>query len=93
MQDVVLIIGTSLEFLFGWFLMKRLACFLDENQKKIEEASEQQSEPCVYVDGDISPDKLEAVISRFRSTHTHIRIMVYDPGQISFSSSKSDFEQ
>ena len=93
MKDVILIVGMALTFLFGWFLMKQLDFILDENQKKIEEASEQQSEPCVYVDGDISPDELEAVISRFRSTHTHIRIMVYDPGQISFSSSKSDFEQ
>ena len=25
-------------FLFGWFLMKRLDRFLDENQKRIEEA-------------------------------------------------------
>ena len=29
-------------FLFGWFLMKRLDQFLAENQKRIEEASEQQ---------------------------------------------------
>ena len=29
-------------FLFGWFLMKRLDKFLAENQKRIEEASEQQ---------------------------------------------------
>ncbi len=29
-------------FLFGWFLMKRLDRFLDENQKRIEEAPEQQ---------------------------------------------------
>ena len=27
-------------FLFGWFLMKRLDRFLDENQKRIEEAPE-----------------------------------------------------
>lgn len=29
-------------FLFGWFLMKRLGRFLDENLKRIEEAPEQQ---------------------------------------------------
>ena len=29
-------------FLFGWFMMKRLDRFLDENLKRIEEAPEQQ---------------------------------------------------
>ena len=28
-------------FLLGWFLMKRLDRFLDENQERIEEAPEQ----------------------------------------------------
>ena len=32
MEDVVLIVGISLIFLFGWFLMKRLDQFLAENQ-------------------------------------------------------------
>jgi len=42
-------------FLLGWFLMKRLDKFLAENQKRIEEASEQQQhEPCMHLVGDIS---------------------------------------
>ena len=47
MEDVVLIAGTALMFLFGWFLMKRLDRFLDENQKRIEEAPEQQDRKSV----------------------------------------------
>ena len=47
-------------FLFGWFLMKRLGRFLDENLKQIEEAPEQQQpEACVHLVGNISPDELE----------------------------------
>ena len=42
MTDVVLIVVTSLMFLFGWFLMKQLDFILDENQKRIKKASEQQ---------------------------------------------------
>ena len=50
MTDVVLIVVTSLMFLFGWFLMKQLDFILDENQKRIKKASEQQQhEPCVHL--------------------------------------------
>ena len=91
MEDVVLIVGTALMFLFGWFLMKRLDRFLDENQKRIEEEPEQQPEPCVCLNGDISPDELEKMLSRFRSSHAHVKIVVYDPEQISFSGSEPDW--
>ena len=65
-----MIAGAALMFLFGWFLMKRLDRFLDENQKRIEEAPEQQQpEQCVHLAGNISPDELEKTLSRFRSSH------------------------
>ena len=94
MTDVVLIVVTSLMFLFGWFLMKQLDFILDENQKRIKKASEQQQhEPCMHLVGDISPDELEETLSRFRSSHTHVEIVIYDPDQISFSNSESDWTQ
>ena len=94
MTDLVLIVVTSLMFLFGWFLMKRLEQFLAENQKRTEEASEQQQhEPCMHLVGDISPDELEEKLSRFRSSHTHVEIVIYDTEQISFPNSESDWTQ
>jgi len=93
-EDVVLIAGTALMFLFGWFLMKRLDRFLDENQKRIEEAPEQQQpEQCVHLAGNISPDKLEETLSRFRSSHAHVEIVIYDSEQISFPDNESDWAQ
>ena len=81
-------------FLFGWFLMKRLVKFLAENQKRIKEASEQQQhEPCMHLVGDISPDELEEKLSRFRSSHTHAEIVIYDSEQISFPDNKSNWAQ
>ena len=81
-------------FLFGWFLMKRLDRFLDENQKRIEEAPEQQQpEPCVHLVGNISPDELEETLSRFRSSHAHVEIVIYDSEQISFPDNESDWAQ
>ena len=94
MTDLVLIVVTSLMFLFGWFLMKQLDFILDENQKRIKKASEQQQhEPCMHLVGDISPDELEEKLSRFRSSHTHVEIVIYDPEQISFPNSESDWTQ
>ena len=87
MEDLVLIVGASLIFLFDWFLMKRLDYFLDENQKRIEEDTEQQPEPCVWLNGDISPDE---ALSRFRSSHTNVKIAIYDPDEFPFPDNKSD---
>ena len=94
MTDVVLIVVTSLMFLFGWFLMKQLDFILDENQKRIKKASEQQQpEPCVHLVGNIPPDKLEETLSRFRSSHAHVEIVIYDSEQISFPNNESDWAQ
>ena len=87
MRDVILIVGTALAFLFSWH-------FLDENQKRIEEAPEQQQpEPCVHLVGNISPDELEETLSRFRSSHAHVEIVIYDSEQISFPDNESDWAQ
>ena len=80
-------------FLFGWFLMKRLDQFLAENQKRTEEETVQQQKPCLRLNGDISPDELEETLSRFRSSHTHVEIVIYDSEQISFPNSESDWTQ
>ena len=80
-------------FLFGWFLMKRLDQFLAENQKRIEEETVQQQKPCLRLNGDISPDELEETLSRFRSSHAHAKIVIYDSEQISFPNNESDWAQ
>ena len=64
-------------FLFGWFLMKRLDRFLDENQKRIEESARTtKPEQCVHLAGNISPDELEETLSRFRSSHAYVEIVI-----------------
>ena len=88
-----MIVGTAVVFLFGRFLMKRLDQFLAENQKRIEEETVQQQEPCLRLNGYISPDELDEALSRFRSSHTHVEIVIYDSEQISFPNSESDWTQ
>ena len=93
MEDVVLIAGTAMVFLFGWFPMKRLDQFLAENQKRIEEETVQQQKPCLRLNGDISPDELDEALSLFRSSHAHVEIVIYDSAQISFPNNESDCAQ
>ena len=93
MEDVVLIVGTAMVFLFGWFLVKRLDQFLAENQKRIEEETVQQQKPCLRLNGDISPDEMDEALSRFRSSHAHVEIVIYDLEQISFPDNESDWAQ
>ena len=92
MLDVIVIVGTSLIFLFGWFLMKRLDRFLDENQKRMDETYEQREpEPCVHLDGDMSFEELEKAIARFRGSHAHVNIVIYDSEQIFSPGNESDW--
>ena len=88
-----MIVGTAMVFLFGWFLVKRLDQFLAENQKRIEEETVQQQKPCLRLNGDISPDELDEALSRFRSSHAHVEIVIYDSEQISFPDNESDWAQ
>jgi hypothetical protein len=92
-EDVVLIAGTAMVFLFGWFLMKRLDQFLAENQKRIEEETVQQQKPCLRLNGDISPDELDETLFRFRSSHTNVKIAIYDPDEFPFPDNESDLAQ
>ena len=92
-RDVILIVGTAMVFLFGWFLMKRLDQFLAENQKRIEEETVQQQKPCLRLNGDISPDEMDEALSLFRSSHAHVEIVIYDSEQISFPDNESDWAQ
>ena len=93
MRDVILIVGTALAFLFSWYLVVRLGRFLDENQKRIREDTEQQPEPYVRMDGDISIDELKETLSRFHSSHAHAKIVIYDSEQIPFPDNESDWTQ
>lgn len=88
-----MIVGTAMVFLFGWFLMKRLDQFLAENQKRIEEETVQQQKPCLRLNGDISPDELDEALSRFRSSHTNVKIAIYDPDEFPFPDNESDLAQ
>ena len=57
------------------------------------EDTEQQPEPYVRMDGDISIDELKETLSRFHSSHAHAKIVIYDSEQIPFPDNESDWTQ
>lgn len=45
MKDVIVIIAVTAVIVFGFFIMKRLDAFLEENRKAIEKEQEEQCSP------------------------------------------------
>lgn len=45
MKDVIVIIAVTAIIVFGFFIMKRLDAFLEENRKAIEKEQEEQCSP------------------------------------------------
>ena len=43
------------------------------------------------IDSEDFYDELEEMLSRFCSSHAHVKIVIYDPEQISFPGSESDW--
>ena len=42
------------------------------------------------LNGDISPDELDEALSRFRSSHTNVKIAIYAPDEFPFPDNESD---
>ena len=50
MQDFLLIITVVAFMIFGFFIMKRLDVFLEENRKSIEKEQEEKDSPLKFID-------------------------------------------
>lgn len=80
MIDAVLCMTVLAAVLFGWFLMKRLDRFLDENQKRIfQEETQHPEPPCVVLEGTTPSETLEEQRRVFCESHARVKILIYDP--------------
>ena len=50
MEDVILIIAVIAVMIFGFFIMKRLDVFLEENRKAIAKEREEKYSPLEFID-------------------------------------------
>lgn len=77
MKDVTVIIAVTAVIVFGFFIMKRLDAFLEENRKAIEKKQEEQCSPLEFLD----TENYESMISEieiFKEKHKKIAVVILD---------------
>ena len=77
MKDVIVIIAVTAVIVFGFFIMKRLDAFLEENRKAIEKEQEEQCRPLEFLD----TENYESMISEieiFKEKHKKIAVVILD---------------
>lgn len=81
MGDVMLIIAVAAAMVFGFFIMKRLDVFLEENRKAIEKENQKREIPLMFLDAE-NDEKAISDIELFRQKHRDVRIVVYDESEV-----------
>lgn len=77
MKDVIVIIAVTAFIVCGFFIMKRLDAFLEENRKAIEKKQEEQCSPLEFLD----TENYESMISEieiFKEKHKKIAVVILD---------------
>lgn len=81
MGDVILVIAVAAAMVFGFFIMKRLDVFLEENRKAIEKENQKREIPLMFLDAE-NDEKAISDIELFRQKHRDVRIVVYDESEV-----------
>ena len=81
MGDVILIIAVVAVMIFGFFIMKMIYVFLEENRKAIEKENQKKEIPLMFLDAE-NNEKAISDIELFRQKHRDVRIVVYDEPEV-----------
>ena len=81
MGDVILIIAVAAAMVFGFFIMKRLDVFLEENRKANEKENQKREIPLMFLDTE-NDEKAISDIELFRQKRRDVRIVVYDESEV-----------
>ena len=78
MGDVILIIAVAAVMILGFFMMKRIDVFLEENRKVIEEEQEERcSSPIEFIDME-NDENMISEIENFKKSHKTVAIVIFD---------------
>ena len=78
MGDVILIIAVAAVMILGFFIMKRIDVFLEENRKAIEEEQEERcSSPIEFINME-NDEKMISEIENFKKSHKTVAIVIFD---------------
>lgn len=83
MKDIVLIIVVLGVFAFGFYIMKRVDDFLDENYKNMHINAEKTEPTCVMLTDNMSEDKIIKEILAFKEKHDKVYIYLCDGDNVS----------
>ena len=56
-RDILLVVAVLGVMVFGFFVMKRLDKFLDENRKRMEQEEKEKEPPCVMLTTDMTDEE------------------------------------
>ncbi len=77
MGDVILVIAVAAAMVFGFFIMKRLDVFLEENRKVIEREREGKRDPLEFLEAG-NYEKMISEIENFKKSHKKAAIIIFD---------------
>lgn len=77
MGDVILVVAVAAAMVFGFFIMKRLDVFLEENRKEIEREREGERDPLEFLEAG-NYKKMISEIENFKKSHRKATIIIFD---------------
>ncbi len=83
MKDIVLIIAVLGVFAFGFYIMKRVDYFLDENYKNMHINAEKTEPTCVMLTDNMSENEMIKEILAFKEEHGKVYIYLRDSDDVS----------
>ncbi len=82
MKDILILVAFLAVATFGFFIMKRLDAFLEENRKAIAKEERERKKPYIVLGDEMAEDTIQNEIKRFRGEHSHTYIVVCDADEV-----------
>lgn len=76
-RDIILVVAVLGVIVFGFFVMKRLDKFLDENRKRIEQEKKEKEPSCVMLTTDMTDEELIKNIRTYEKQRGDAYITLY----------------
>ena len=76
-RDIILVVAVLGVMIFGFFVMKRLDKFLDENRKRIEQEEKEKEPSCVMLTTDMTYEELIKNIRTYEKQRGDAYITLY----------------
>ncbi|MBQ7872852.1 MAG: hypothetical protein IJ360_02640 [Clostridia bacterium] len=76
-RDIILVVAVLGVMVFGFFVMKRLDKFLDENRKRIEQEEKEKEPSCVMLATDMTDEELIRNIRTYKKQRGDAYITLY----------------